>query len=151
MPKTTTDSLIADLTSRLGKLVAAARKEGRDEALLEVRELVGGGTGGAARRGPGRPRKAAKPETAAKPKKKRKNPWATMTPRQKADRVRKMLAGRGLKPKAERKPVAEQAAKPKKKRKNSWAGQTPAQRLKRVNAIRKGRGLPLRKKLQSGF
>ena len=79
-----------------------------------------------------------------------------MTPKQKADRVRKMLAARGLKPKSERKPAAKgktaaKAAKPKTKsgkpRKNPWANLTPEQRLKRVNAIRKGRGLPLKRKL----
>ena len=136
-------ALLADLQKRLNDLVETARKEGREDALAEVRSLVGGAV---AKRGPGRPPKAAK---AGKPKrkKKRKNPWATMTPKQKADRVRKMLAGRGLKPKAERKPVAKAAAKPKKKRKNSWEGLTPEQRLKRVNAMRKGRGLPLKRKL----
>ena len=143
MPRIASDSdaILKDLTGRLRKLIDAAKREGREEALAEVRNLVGGP---AAKRGPGRPRKT---ETAAKPKKKRKNPWASMTPKQKADRVRKMLAGRGLKPKAERKPAAKAAAKPKKKRKSSWEGLTPEQRLKRINAIRKGRGLPLKRKL----
>lgn len=101
-----TDSLIADLTRRLQALADTARKEGRADALAEVRALVGGGAPGAA---PGRPgRKAgskpAKPAKAAraKSKKPRKNPWASMTPAQKQERVRKMLAGRGLKPVAER-------------------------------------------------
>lgn len=33
------------------------------------------------------------------PKPKRRNPWAHYTPEQRAERVRKLLAGRGLKPK----------------------------------------------------
>ena len=98
MPRIASDSdaMLKDLVSRLGKTISAAKKEGRDEAMAEVRNLVGG----AAKRGPGRPRKSAKAK-----KKKRKNPWASMTPAQKAARVRKMLAGRGLKPKAKRKPA----------------------------------------------
>jgi len=104
----TTDALLADVQKRLAQLVEAARKEGRDEALAEIRNLVGGG---APRRG--RPPKAATATATApkKPKKKRKNPWATMTPKQKADRVRKMLAGRGLKPKSERKTAAKRSRK----------------------------------------
>ncbi len=62
-----------------------------------MRGLVGGA--GAKRRG--RPKKAAKKP--AKRKKKRRNPWDHMTPAQRKERVRKMLAGRGLKPKSERK------------------------------------------------
>ena len=96
-----TDALMKDLISRLERLVATARKEGRDEALADIRNLVdGGGTRG------GRTRKAAAAPAAKKPRKKskkpRKNPWASMTPEQKKERVRKMLAGRGLKPKDER-------------------------------------------------
>ncbi len=158
--KNDTDVLLADLVARLEKLVVTARREGRESALNEVRSVVGGGSGTGT--GSGSEKSASK---LAKPKKKsskpRKNPWASMTPEQKADRVRKMLAGRGLKPKAERKPVAKSAArktakkatvaKPKRKsskpRKNPWANLTPEERLKRVNAIRKGRGLPLKRKL----
>lgn len=99
--KNDTRSIAADLTARLDELVAAARREGREEALAEVRSLVGG-TVAAGPRKRGRPAAAAKPERAPrrKSKKPRKNPWASMTPEQKADRVRKMLAGRGLKPKS---------------------------------------------------
>ena len=100
MPRIASDSdaMLKDLTTRLKNLIAAAKREGRDEAMAEVRNLVGG----TAKRGPGRPRKSTKKPAK---KKKRKNPWASMTPKQKAERVRKMLAGRGLKPKAKRKPA----------------------------------------------
>ncbi len=99
MPRPRSDSAaqLADLQKRLKSLVETARKEGREDALAEVRSLVGGAT---AKRGPGRPRKAAKKP--AKRKKTRKNWWDTATAKQKAERVRKMLAGRGLKPKRKR-------------------------------------------------
>ncbi len=86
-----TAAILADFQRRLERLVETARKEGREDALAEVRRLVGGG----AKRG--RPRQAAKKP--AKRKKKRRNPWDHMTPAQRKERVRKMLAGRGLKPK----------------------------------------------------
>lgn len=102
----TTDSLLNDLTSRLERLVAAARKEGRDEALAELRHLVAGGpTAPPVRRGPGRPKgskNGPKAGGTSKPRRARKDWWATATPEQKAERTRKMLAGRGLKPKGER-------------------------------------------------
>lgn len=103
MPRMKEDSktLAADLAARLERLVAAAKKEGRDEAFGQLRSLVGG-TAGAPRRGPGRPPKSAAAAPRAKSRKRRKNPWATMSAEQKAERVRKMLAGRGLKPKSER-------------------------------------------------
>lgn len=105
-----TDSLLSDLTTRLERLVAVARTEGRESALADVRSLVTGGNLGAAaaRRGPGRPPRiepATAERPAARPKKsraRRRNPWAHMTPEQRAERVRKMLAGRGLKPRGER-------------------------------------------------
>jgi hypothetical protein len=99
--KDETNTLLADLTSRLQRLVDVARKEGRETALSDVRSLVGGGmsSGGAApakRRG--RPLGSKNKPKTAKSGRKRKNPWASMTPEQRKDRVRKMLAGRGLKP-----------------------------------------------------
>ena len=112
MPRIADESslLLADLHSRLQRVLEAAHQEGRTSALNEIRNLVGGG--GATvpvRRGPGRPKgsknapkAAAATPVDAKPKKKRKNPWAGMTAEQKKERVRKMLAGRGLKPKGER-------------------------------------------------
>ena len=101
-------SLAADLRSRLEWLVAVARQEGRDQALAELRRLVAGaGAAVSVRRGPGRP-KGSKNQpttataTATKSRRARKDWWATTTPEQRAERTRKMLAGRGLKPKSER-------------------------------------------------
>jgi hypothetical protein len=99
--KNETSVLIADLKARLDRIVAVAAQHGRDQALTEIRALVGGTL--PVKRGPGRPPKSSYAAPAArKPRKKRKNPWASMTADQKADRVRKMLAGRGLKPKGDR-------------------------------------------------
>jgi len=102
--KNETSILIADLKSRIDRMVEIAMREGHDRALGEIRALVGGG-GLPVKRGPGRPRKdsyAVAAPARAKPKKKRRNPWAHMTADQKQERVRKMLAGRGLKPKGDR-------------------------------------------------
>ena len=105
--KNETSILIADLKSRIDRMVEIAMREGHDRALGEIRALVGGGLA-PVKRGPGRPPKssyatgAAPAPAKAKPRKKRRNPWAHMTADQKADRVRKMLAGRGLKPKSDR-------------------------------------------------
>jgi hypothetical protein len=100
--KNETTVLIADLKARLDRIVTVAKQQGRDQALTEIRALVGGGL--PVKRGPGRPPKSsyATAPVARKPRKKRRNPWASMTSEQKADRVRKMLAGRGLKPKGDR-------------------------------------------------
>ena len=96
-----TSVLVADLKSRIDRIVESAARSGREEALTQIRALVGGGL--PVKRGPGRPPKssyATSPAAAApKPKKKRRNPWAHMTPEEKAERVRKLLAGRGLVPK----------------------------------------------------
>lgn len=105
-----TDSLLSDLTTRLERLVTVARKEGRESALAAVRSLVTGGNLGAATARPGRgrppwdgPAPAKRPAARAKKARaRRRNPWAHMTPEQRAERVRKMLAGRGLKPRGER-------------------------------------------------
>ena len=93
MPRTANnaDALLADLTTRLERLVAQARKEGREDALQEVRQLVAGGGATKAR---GRPRTAAK--TPAKRGKKRKNPWANLTPKERLKRINAMRKGRGL-------------------------------------------------------
>ena len=95
------DAQLKDLISRLEKMVDAARKEGRDTALAAVKSLVVGGGAKTRGRGKGQAAPAAEKKTRRKSKKPRKNPWATMTPEEKKDRVRKMLAGRGLKPKGE--------------------------------------------------
>ncbi len=88
-----TNALLADFQRRLERLVETARKEGREEALAEVRHLVA-----AAGRGPGRPRKTATAAKPAKRKKKRKNPWANLTPEQRLKRVNAIRKGRGLPP-----------------------------------------------------
>lgn len=87
-------SLAADLAARLDRLIAAARKEGREEALHEVRSLVGGAV--AMKRGPGRPPKSGAPAASAKPRKKRKNPWAALSPADRLARVNAIRKGRGL-------------------------------------------------------
>ncbi len=99
--KNETSILIADLKSRIDRIVETAVREGRTRALAEIQALVGGGL--PVKRGPGRPPKSSYAAAApAKPRKRRKNPWASMTSEQRSDRVRKMLAGRGLKPKSDR-------------------------------------------------
>lgn len=98
MPRTDENpaSLMADLRSRLDRLVDAARREGREEALAEVRGLVGGAV--APKRGPGRPPKSGSAAAAARPakKSKRKNPWASMSPADRLARVNAIRKGRGL-------------------------------------------------------
>jgi hypothetical protein len=98
--KNETSILVADLKSRIDRIVETAVREGRTRALAEIQALVGGGL--PVKRGPGRPPKSSYAVAPAKPRRKRKNPWAAMTAEQRTDRVRKMLAGRGLKPKGER-------------------------------------------------
>jgi len=95
-----TSALLADLQDRLQRVIEAARQEGHDQALADVRSLVGGGGAPQAHRGPGRPRGSKNTPKVTKAGKPRKNPWAHMTADQKAERVKKMLAGRGLKPKS---------------------------------------------------
>lgn len=107
--KNETSTLVADVRDRLQILVEIARQEGHDAALAGLRSLVAGGsatTGPArspsVRRGPGRPKGSKNKPKTTKSGKPRKNPWKSMTAEQRAERVRKMLAGRGLKPKVER-------------------------------------------------
>jgi hypothetical protein len=63
-----------------------------------------GGKGGAAAAANGRRSSTPEERTekSAKLRKSIKAHWDAMTPKQRADRVRKMLAGRGLKPKAKK-------------------------------------------------
>jgi hypothetical protein len=74
-----------------------------------------------------------------------KKSWANYTPKQRADRVRKMLAGRGLEPKGARKANAAPARAPKAKRApkaakgGAWASMTPEERAERVAKMRAGR------------
>ena len=105
-----------------------------DDALAEVRSVLGGGGGGS---GGGEGKTATEK---AKPKKKRKNWWDTATPAQKAARVKKMLAARGLKPK----PAALKAGgkKPATKTwKSWWDTATEKQKADRVRKMQAGRGL----------
>ena len=65
-----------------------------------------------------------------------------MTPKQRAARVKKMLAGRGLKPKAKKKGRPSKKSLALRKAISShWASMTPAQRAARVKKMLAGRGL----------
>jgi hypothetical protein len=87
-------ALVADLKNRIDQIVAAARDEGRAQALAEIRSLVGGGEV-SIKRGPGRPRSSAN-----KPKSdKRKSSWSSMTPEARLARVNAIRKGKGLSPK----------------------------------------------------
>src|SRR5437773_850480 len=103
--KNETRELIDVLKSLIERNVTEAVTAGRTQELAEMRTLVGGVP--TVKRGPGRPPKNAGgggggSSAPSKPRKRRRNPWAHMTADQRAERVRKMLAGRGLKPKSER-------------------------------------------------
>lgn len=116
-----TSAILADIQSRLEKLVEAARQEGRTDALEEVRALVGGGAALPARK-PGRPKGSGSKTTAkktTKSKKPRKNPWANLTPEQRLARVNAIRVGRGLPPKKADGTATKTAAKPKKTAKKS--------------------------------
>ena len=101
------------LAGRLERLVAAAQKEGRDEALAEIRALIAGGDGeipAPKTRGPGRPKGSknkatsdapAKAPAAKSSGKRRKNPWAGLSPADRLARVNAIRKGRGLPPKEE--------------------------------------------------
>ena len=100
-------AVLNDLRSRLDRIVTEAVNAGRTQALTEIRALVGDVP--SVRRGPGRPPKVESGATESapraargRPRKRRRNPWAHMSAEQRQDRIRKMLAGRGLKPKAEK-------------------------------------------------
>jgi hypothetical protein len=98
MPRlpTETSALVADLTARIERLAEAARAEGRASALASLRAVL---EGGAPRRGPGRPRKDAAPVAEVKPRragKRRKNPWAGLSPAERLARVNAIRKGRGL-------------------------------------------------------
>jgi len=88
-----TSQQVNQIMASLENIVNSARNEGREEALAEVRSLVGGVAHGlpraAAAKSPVKMTKSGRP---------RKNPWANMTAEQREERVRKMLAGRGLTP-----------------------------------------------------
>jgi hypothetical protein len=94
-----TSGMISDVQRRLEKLVEAARDEGREQALAEVRSLVGGGFGAASA-----PRPVTRDATAVKQKapsttksgKQRKNPWAGLSDADRLARVNAIRRGRGL-------------------------------------------------------
>ena len=127
MPRIAEDSksLAADLAGRLARLIAAAKQEGRDAALAEVRSLIGGGGGGAGGAGGagGSGGSGAGGAGGDAP----------------VARKRGRPLGSKNKPKSDAPPPAAKSGAP---RKNPWASLSPADRLARVNAIRKGRGLP---------
>ena len=96
-----TDALLKNLIERLERLVQTAKTEGREDALASVRSLVDGKA--KTRATPGRASRGKKMKPARrKSTKPRKNWWDTATDAQKKARVKKMLAGRGLKPKGDR-------------------------------------------------
>jgi hypothetical protein len=101
-PASEPSDLVADLHARLDRLLEVARAEGRDEALANIRALVGGGAA-PARRGPGRPRGSKNKPKAdgapAKPSGRRKNPWAGLSAEERLARVNAIRKGRGLPPK----------------------------------------------------
>ena len=93
-----TSAQLQDITARLSRLVEVAVRQGREDALAEVRSLVGGGE---IKRGPGRPPKSMSVSAAAaKPRKRRKNSWAGLTAAEHLARVNAIRKGRGLPPKA---------------------------------------------------
>lgn len=105
-----TDSLLADLRTRMERLIDVAKKEGRDEALADLRHLVAGGSAPRAasreRKAPEKAEKAEKAEKTDKAEKKasdkkltaagRKNPWAGLSPEARLARVNAIRKGRGL-------------------------------------------------------
>lgn len=91
-----------ELTDLVRRLFAAAKDAGREEALARMRAAV---AGAAARRGPGRPRGSRNRPTPAaartartKSARKRRNPWATLSPAERLARVNAIRKGRGLPP-----------------------------------------------------
>lgn len=106
----TTQSLVAAFTANLTRMIAAARAEGRDAALAEVRGLIGGGAAvsttpvvakkrgrplGSKNKVPGEAAKAPKATQA----KARKSSWAGLSPEARLARINAIRVGRGLAPK----------------------------------------------------
>ena len=86
----------------------------------------------------GRP--PAKGSKSAKLKKSIKAHWDAMSPGQRKSRIKKMLAARGLKPKAKKAPSAKSLAL-KKSIKAHWAAMSDSERAARVRKMQAGRGL----------
>lgn len=98
MPMSETTALLTDLKNRIDQLVVAARQEGRDQALGEIRALVGGGVSvDPVRRGPGRPRGS---KNAPKATDGRKNSWSNLTPEARLARVNSIRRAKGLPPRS---------------------------------------------------
>ena len=89
-----TAALVSDFTSRLERLVAAARQEGREAALAEVRSLVGGTLEPTSQ--PSAPRRTGR---AASSTDRRRNSWSGLSPEQRLARVNAIRKGKGLPPK----------------------------------------------------
>ncbi len=87
-------SQLEDIIGRLRTLVDAARLAGREDALTEMRNLLGSDSSGRKRSSGDGGAKA----TRRKSTKPRKNPWAGLTPEQHLARVNAIRAGRGLPP-----------------------------------------------------
>ncbi len=95
-PTNSTDSLLIDLQSRLGRLVEQARKEGHAEALAEVRTLLGSKASSKASPPKQRGKAATKAAKTTKSGKPRKNPWAGLSDKDRLKRVNAIRKGRGL-------------------------------------------------------
>ena len=90
MPRTAnnTDALLKDLQGRLATLVDTAKAEGRQDALDQVKALVGPS--------PKRSRKASSNGNGAPKKKKRRNGWPKKGTPEHLARVNAIRKGRGL-------------------------------------------------------
>ena len=125
-------SAVSDLLASVTRLLGTVGEA--------VRSSVGGKRGGkasrqgrlAGSRGPGKGNSNLKSALKAS--------WARYTPRERAARIKKMLAARGLKPKVKKPPTARGLAL-QKAIKASWAKMTPEQRAERIAKMQKGRGL----------
>ena len=90
------------LNDVLRQMLAAAKQQGREEALAQIQSLVAGsggssiGNGPAGKRGPGRPRKDAAEPALTKSGTTRKNPWAGLSPEARLQRINAIRKGRGL-------------------------------------------------------
>jgi hypothetical protein len=84
---------------------------------------------------PGTPKTRGPGKGNARLKSALKRSWAAYTPAQRKERIRRMLAGRGLEPKGA---ITKKAAKSKG---GAWASMTPEQRAERMAKMRTGRGL----------
>lgn len=104
MPRTANESskrIAADLAMHIERLVTAARTEGREGALAEIRGLISGTkssgieTGNPRRPGPTRGRRSAVSAGGTK----RRSSWARLSPEARLKRVNAIRVGRGLAPK----------------------------------------------------